>query len=151
MLWGAIARGRSAAMCFIEGKFNADGYIDILTRDMLPSACKIIGPHFTFLKDNDAKHGGPRGSLKVRDWIKRHKVRRIPFPARSPDLNPIEHVWTRLKTKVNERNPRNVKELSEYIDKTFFSFDRNFIFFLIHSISARLRAMIKTKGGYTKY
>jgi len=36
------------------------------------------------------------------------------------DLNPIEHVWTRLKTKVNERNPRNVKELSEYIEKEFF-------------------------------
>jgi len=136
MLWGAIARGRPAAMCFIEGKLNADGYIDILNRDMLPSARKIIGPTFTFLEDNDPKHGGPRGSLKVRAWIKRHKVRRIPFPAQSPDLNPIEHVWTRLKTKVNERNPRNVKELSEYIEEEFFSLDRNFIFNLIHSMSA---------------
>jgi len=59
MLWGAIARRRPAAMCFVEGKLNADGYIDILNRDMLPSARKIIGPHFSFIEDNDPKQGGP--------------------------------------------------------------------------------------------
>jgi len=68
MLWGGFARG-SPACVFIESKLNAEGYITIINRDMLPSDRKIIGPHFTFLEDNDPKHGGPRESLKVENGL----------------------------------------------------------------------------------
>jgi len=89
--------------------------------------------------------------LKVRAWFRRTKVRRVPFPSQSPDLNPIEHVWSRLKSKVNQRGPKNFEELKNFIEEEFFSIDRNFILKLIHSMPSRLKAVIRAKGGYMKY
>jgi len=118
---------------------------------MVPSAHKIIGKHFIYLEDNDPKHGGPRGSLKVRNWFKTKKVPRIPFPAQSPDLNPIEQLWRDLKIRVNKRNPRTIEQLKEFIKEEFFSTDRRYLEKLINSMPARLKAVIKARGGYTKY
>jgi len=118
---------------------------------MLPSAHRIIGHHFFFLEDNEPKHGGPRRSKKRRAWIMRNKDRRMPFPSQSSDLNPIEHVWKRLKIKVNERDLRIIKELKKFIKKEFFQLHRRFTSNLVYSMPARLRAIIKARGGYTKY
>jgi hypothetical protein len=33
-------------------------------------------------------------------------VQTIPWPAISPDMNPIEHVWDFIGRKINQRNPK---------------------------------------------
>ncbi|XP_047014723.1 phosphoribosyltransferase domain-containing protein 1 isoform X2 [Ictalurus punctatus] len=33
---------------------------------------------------------------------------------KSPDLNPIEHLWDELKRRVHQRGPRNVKDLERF-------------------------------------
>ena len=38
-------------------------------------------------------------------------------PAESPDLNPIEMVWAHMKAWVQERAPRNIQQLDEYIQE----------------------------------
>jgi len=151
VLWGGMAKYVPAELHFIEGNMNADKYLEILNNYMLPSALRIVGKDFIYLEDNDPKHGGPRGSLKVRKWFKTKKVSRIPFPPQSPDLNPIEHLWGSLKIRVNERRPRSIEELKKFISEEFFATDRTFIEKLINSMPARLKAVIKARGGYTKY
>ena len=36
------------------------------------------------------------------------------WPAQSPDLNPIEHLWAYIKSKVSFRMPKNIQELKQY-------------------------------------
>jgi hypothetical protein len=43
----------------------------------------------------------------------------IPWPAMSPDMNPIEHVWDFIGRKINQRNPKcqNIDELRTAIQR----------------------------------
>ena len=52
-----------------------------------------------FQQDNHKIHK----TKAVLDWFKRNKVSLFPHPTYSPDLNPIENVWSLLKDRLNKR------------------------------------------------
>ena len=39
----------------------------------------------------------------VHEYLQRETIERMDWPARSPDLNPIEHVWDMLQTAISAR------------------------------------------------
>jgi len=79
------------------------------------------------------------------------KDQKTPFPAQSPDLNPIENFWGVLKLRLDARKPKNLQELRKFVDEEFYDMDYKYIHKLISSIPARLKAVIRGKGGSTKF
>ena len=62
-----------------------------------------------FMDDNSRPH---RARI-VQYFLQQEAVQTIPWPAMSPDMNPIEHVWDFIGRKINQRNPKcqNIDEL----------------------------------------
>ena len=82
-----------------------------------------------------------------------HEYQLLDWPAQSPDLNPIEHLWGHLKWKVSDypEPPAGILELWERVRGQWAKIDVEVCRNLIDSIPRRAEAVLKAKGGFTKY
>ena len=80
-----------------------------------------------------------------------HPVTRM--PAQSIDLNPIEQLWQYLKRQLAtyESEPVSVHELWECVEKEWEKIPVEVCTNLIESMPKHIVAVIKAKGGHTKY
>ncbi|GFW95296.1 DDE_3 domain-containing protein [Trichonephila clavipes] len=70
-------------------------------------------------------------------------------PARSPDLSPIEHVWTRWEG--NCSRPEIQGELTAQMQRLWQDLPQGVISDLIESMPRRISACIAARGGFTTY
>lgn len=66
--------------------------------------------------------------------------------ASSPDMNQIENLWSILKDKVYELNPKTENELIIIIFETWEKLDVHLIRRLIDSMPSRLQDVINNNG-----
>ena len=67
-------------------------------------------------------------------------------------MNPIENLWTVLKNKVSEKQPTSAVELEKATKEVWESgLSAEYCRSLVESMPRRVEAVIKAKGGPTKY
>lgn len=148
MLWGCFSSAGTGQLVRIEGKMDAAKYTQILEENLRPSARQLkMGRSFTFQHDNDPKHTAKR----TMQWLKDRKVNVLEWPSQSPDLNPIENLWMDLKRAVHRRSPRNLTELEQFCKEEWANIPQSRCAKLVETYPKRLMAVIKAKGGSTKY
>ena len=99
MVWAGISRGGRTDLHIVmrdmmTGVRYREEILDVYVRPYAGA----IGPQFILI-DNNAR---PRRTRAVEDYLQQDTVDRVHWPARSPDLNPIKHVWNELQVAISQ-------------------------------------------------
>lgn len=150
-VWGWISADGIGVCHRIPGTLTALRYRDILENIMLPSVRAIFNDNFVYQQDNSPIHT----ANIIRTWCNENHVDVLPWPAKSPDLNPIENVWAYMVKRIyHTRNirPANTEELWQEIQNAWEAVRQNYdMRSLIGSMRKRLQHTIAAHGGSTKY
>ena len=151
MIWGCMTAHGVGYMCKVDGRMDGEMYRNILEDYIFKTVeyYDMDRARFVFQQDNDPKH-----TCKLaKDWIKDNQVEVLDWPAQSPDLNPIEHLWWELKRRLGKypEAPKSILELWERVEVEWEAIPREKCLELIKSMPRRVAEVLKAKGGYTKY
>lgn len=147
MVWGCFSMHGMGPIHRIEGIMDKVVYRNILQHVMLPYAEWNMPLRFIFQQDNDPKHT----AKLVKQWFEINKINVLPWPAQSPDLNPIENLWEIVESKIRTKRFSNNNDLFLEVSNIWKNMDMDIIKNLIHSMSNRCRQVIKNNGYWTKY
>jgi transposase len=95
----ALRRDRIDAPCLFDGPINGEIFLAWVQTFLLPT----LRPGDIVVLDNLGSHRGKR----VRQAIRQAGAKLIFLPKYSPDLNPIEQVFSKLKHMLRKAQPRS--------------------------------------------
>ena len=156
MVWSAISVAGPGWLCKIDTTMDKELYLSIIqdelarTIDDTAAESGLKVNQLYFQHDNDPKHT----AKVVKEHLSQQEYKVLEWPANSPDLNPIEHMWALLKRRLNEYDtaPGGMNELFERITDTWYKkITKEDCLKVIDSMSSRIEAIIKSKGYWTKY
>ena len=107
MVWAGTSYGQQTQLQFIDGNMNAQRYHGEILR---PIVVPFIHLHqLMFQHDNERLHV----TRICTQSLEAENVPVLPWPAYSPDISPIEHVWDALDRCVRQLVPvpANIQQL----------------------------------------
>ena len=146
MVWGGITRTHRTALIVVQGNLHAQRYIDHILQ---PVAIPFLNEHNVRVFQHD--NARPHVARITREFMDDQEVMVMEWPAYSPDLNPIEHLWDVLGRRVMERAPTNVHQLSRMLLEEWEAIPQDEIRRLIDSMRRRCAACIRADGGHIPY
>jgi len=130
---------------------NAGDYIEILETPLKDTLdfYDLRPDDFVFQQSCDSKHT----AKATKRYLQDRKYTVLPWPARSPDRKPIEHVWKYLKAQIDlrARRPSSVHKLWDAVLEEWEKIPQDYIQTLYEPLTRRVRAVLRAKAGHTKY
>ena len=161
MAWAACWSNTSTEIQFIEkdpeaprGGCSARTYRDMLA-DQLP---QFLGDDMCFQHDNARIHT----AQLIREYLDENNITYIDdWPPYSPDLDPIEHLWSELRDRlvhycddngsINVEGQNQEDKVKRALTLAWNDIEESYIEACTTSFLARLDAIIQVDGWYTKY
>lgn len=148
-IWGCISYKGPGQCNVYTGRMNQFTYKETIEKHLFPSAHKLYGNNGKWFFQHDGATAHTANSIKK--FMKRKKVKLLPWPARSPDLNPIENLWSYIDSKLAKFHLTSIAELEEQLKKVWSEIPNEMIINLIKSMPKRVYACYKARGGHIKY
>ena len=154
-VWGAFSAHKVGMLHRIEGIMDQHVFNTILHNVAMPTIDMLFPAqseeddrqNFIFQQDNDPKHT----ARPNRQWLIDNNIRTFNWPSNSPDLNPIENLWSILDRTLHNRTPNNEADLFLMLQEAWFNIPIDTLQSLVASMPRRYQAVIDSKGGATKY
>lgn len=158
MVWACIMKGKKGPLTLIEYPGGRNGGVNAaLYQD------QVLGPKLlSFWQEMNSEQrdvlfqhdGAPAHTAKTtKTWLADHGIPLFPHPPSSPDLNPIEPVWHKLKTGIRAlpHCPTTVHELIAAVHNIWAQIAVEDIDKYIDRMDDIVDAVIEAKGGHTRF
>ncbi|GFW15689.1 transposable element Tcb1 transposase [Trichonephila clavipes] len=124
-------------------------YRDVILEKHVRLFRGAMGAEFLFMDDSTR----PRHANIVDKCLQSEDITRMDWPAYSPDLNPIEHVWDMLGRRIAARQPPPtcLPELRRAFIDEWCNIPQDQFDNLILSMPRHCKAYIASSGSYTPY
>jgi len=144
MFWGAFSWNGVVPLHEIKPYSNSEDYQCVLQETLLPVGTRTGGRGWIF-QQNAKIHT----SRSTKEWLERKKNRLLPWPSKSPDLNPIENLWGIVSRRVygHEKQYATKTELAAAIHNEWNSLPLELLQKLIVSMKNRIFYVIRANGG----
>jgi transposase len=134
----------------LHGPVTGEAHVKTLRQYAFPTMRKVFPQgNGVFQEDNASPH-----TSKIAAAAREASgLQFLPWPAQSPDLNPIENLWQDVKRAVynQPKKPKNLVELEKMVKSAWKAIPLDRIQVLVDSMPRRVEACIAAKGGPTKY
>ncbi|GFU96793.1 transposable element Tcb2 transposase [Trichonephila clavipes] len=150
MVWaGIMINGRTRLHVVVNGTMTGQRYIDEVLLPHVRLFRGAVGDKFVFMDDNATCHR----TLAVQDCLDIEGIQRLVWPARSPDVNPIENVWDALGRQVSGRNypPTNKNTLIRALTEKWDKLPQQLLDNVVQSMARRVECCITLHGGHILY
>jgi len=147
MVWGGIMGGRKTDLVVVNGNLNAQGYVDQILRPVLVPFLAQNGP--AILMHDNAR---PHTARLTRQFLRQNAIDTLEWPAMSPDMNPIEHLWDELGRRVRARGQlHNLQQLSAALVEEWRRLPNAVVVKYVRSMRSRIATLRRQRGGHTRY
>ncbi|GFX66842.1 transposable element Tcb2 transposase [Trichonephila clavipes] len=148
VVWGGIMLGsRTDLHIFDAGSVNGTRYCNETLLPYVRLFRGAMGLQFLFMDDNAPCHR----TVAAEQLLESEDIERMDWLARSPDLNPIEHVWDFLGRRLAARTlpPVTIRELRLALQDEWAAMPQQLIDTLILSMGRRCETCLAVRGDHT--
>lgn len=151
MIWGCITYNSPGDLAWVPEGMDSELYERVL-QDYVEASFDWSGmnPEESFFQhDNSGVHTANR----IKAWLAKQKFTVLKWPAKSPDLNLTERVWSYVKQHLykDEEDADDLDVLWDRIQKIWEELPPEYIHKLYEGMPKRIRAVLRSKGWQTKY
>jgi transposase len=153
LFWGCFSGiGGPGPMVDITGTMRTCNYVTTMQQHLLPHLIQLENSTLTrgvvFMQDNAPCHK----SQATLQFLEEHNVNVLDWPPYSPDLNPIENLWSVLKRKVHSSSHSSRESV---VQAAHAAWNDDSLPYTCHKLAMSMRRRIlnciDNKGGYTHY
>jgi len=147
IVWGCFSYNGMGNLIFVENNLTSISYQIILSKNLITSSKNTSLKDFTFQQDN----APPHRSKLLQNYFIENQIKVLPWPSQSPDLNPIENIWSLISKELCSRNIKSIKDLKSNIQDIWINISKDNIRKLVDSMPNRLGKVINNNGYSTNY
>ena len=148
-VWGAFHNRAKSLLVLPDGYLTGVLYRGMLQNTLVLFARHYFGDNSRYQDDNATPH---RAGV-VLDFLQQGNVTKMEQPPRSPDCNPIAHLWDELGQAISSMDnpPQNLDELRQALLDKWAQIPVQRLQHIVASMPRLLAAIIAAKGGNTRY
>ena len=148
MVWAGVTMNQRTRLCIFDRNLKAQRYVDEILRPVVVPFLGRMNQGAIFQDDNARPHHG----RVVNEFIRQVNIRRLDWPANSPDLNPIEHTWDELGRRFCRHNlPQTLVQLRQRLIQEWNNIPHETTRRCVQSMRRRCQACLNAHGGHTRY
>ena len=144
MVWGGIGpRGFRTPLIRFDKHVNSQTYIAaILGNQIVQRISSVFGQNWCWQQDNAPAHN----AFNSRYILNQIMPNQLTWPAKSPDLSPIEQVWGYIKKRLEGKKFDNVDQLFNAIKNEWDAIPNEIIHNFYSSFIARCQVCLQNNG-----